>query len=143
MVATALAGDMDTFPKYLLRNAERLGDQTAMRHKDFGIWQSWTWREQLDEVRKLALGLQELGLAPSSLYGAVESLFASLDWNTGGGGGGGQPAPEKRLGQVGSRVTEVLLDAAASGRLNRRDLSDYLNLTTGQVADLASLVAER
>jgi len=94
-------------------------------------------------TRATSLRLQELGLAPSSLYGAVESLFASLDWNTGGGGGGGQPAPEKRLGQVGSRVTEVLLDAAASGRLNRRDLSDYLNLTTGQVADLASLVAER
>ena len=44
MVATAFAGDMDTFPKYLLRNAERLGDRPAMRHKDFGIWQSWTWR---------------------------------------------------------------------------------------------------
>ena len=94
-------------------------------------------------TRATSLRLQELGLAPSLLYGAVESLFASLDWNTGGGGGGGQPAPEKRLGQVGSRVTEVLLDAAASGRLNRRDLSDYLNLTTGQVADLSSLVLER
>lgn len=94
-------------------------------------------------TRATSLRLQELGLAPSSLYGSVESLFSSLDWNSGGGGGGGQPAPEKRLGQVGSRVTEVLLDAAAAGRLNRRDLSDYLNLTTGQVADLASLVAER
>jgi Zn-dependent peptidase ImmA (M78 family) len=94
-------------------------------------------------TRATSLRLQELALAPSTLYAAVESMFASLDWNTGGGGGGGQPAPEKRLGQVGSRVTEVLLDAAASGRLNRRDLSDYLNLTTGQVADLASLVAQR
>ena len=43
MTATASAGDMDTFPKYLLRNAERLGDRPSMRHKDFGIWQSWTW----------------------------------------------------------------------------------------------------
>jgi Zn-dependent peptidase ImmA (M78 family)/DNA-binding XRE family transcriptional regulator len=93
-------------------------------------------------TRATSLRLQELGLAPSSLYGAVEHL-SSLDWNSGGGGGGGQPAPERRLGQLGSRVTEVLLDAAADGRLNRRDLSDYLNLTTGQVADLASLVAER
>jgi Zn-dependent peptidase ImmA (M78 family)/DNA-binding XRE family transcriptional regulator len=93
-------------------------------------------------TRATSLRLQELGMAPSSLYAAVEDLFASLDWNTGGGGGGGQPAPEKRLGQLGTRVTEVLLDAAASDRLNRRDLSDYFNLTTGQVADLASLVAE-
>lgn len=94
-------------------------------------------------TRATSLRLQELGLAPSSLYGSVEALFASLDWNVGGGGGGGQPAPEKRLGQVGTRVTEVLLDAADAGRLNRRDLSDYLNLTTGQVTDLASLVTER
>jgi len=94
-------------------------------------------------TRATSLRLQELSMAPASLYGAVESLFSSLDWNTGGGGGGGQPAPEKRLGQLGSRVPEVLLDAAAAGRLNRRDLADYLNLTTGQVADLASLVAER
>lgn len=48
-------------------------------------------------TRATSLRLQELGLAPSSLYGAVESLFASLDWNDGGGGGGGQPAPEKRF----------------------------------------------
>ena len=48
---------LDTFPKYLLRNAERLGDRPAMRHKDFGIWQSWTWAEQLAEIRSFALGL--------------------------------------------------------------------------------------
>ena len=53
--AAATAGELDTFPKYLLRNADRLGDRPAMRHKDFGIWQSWTWRAQLDEVRALAL----------------------------------------------------------------------------------------
>ena len=94
-------------------------------------------------TRATSLRLQELGLAPSSLYGSVEEMFDSLDWNSGGGGGGGQPAPEKRLGQLGSRVPEILFDAAASGRINRRDLSDYLNLTTGQVVDLASMIGER
>lgn len=93
-------------------------------------------------TRATSLRLQELGLAPSSLYTSVADLFDSMDWNTGGGGGGGQPAPEKRLSQLGSRVPEILFDAAASGRLNRRDLSDYLNLTTGQVADLANMVSE-
>ena len=44
-------------------------------------------------------------------------------------------------GALMERQTKLTVEAA--GRLNRRDLSDYLNLTTGQVADLASLVAER
>ena len=45
MIATASAAGavLDTFPKYLLRNAERFADRPAMRHKDYGIWQSWTW----------------------------------------------------------------------------------------------------
>jgi long-chain acyl-CoA synthetase len=29
------AAELDTFPKYLLLNAERFGDRPAMRHKDF------------------------------------------------------------------------------------------------------------
>ena len=51
----------DTFPKLLLRNARRRPDRPAMREKDHGIWQSWTWREVLDEVRALACGLAALG----------------------------------------------------------------------------------
>ena len=80
MVAAALAGDMDTFPKYLLRNAERLGDRPAMRHKDFGIWQSWTWREQLDEVRKFALGLQALGLGKGDRIAVIGANRPRLYW---------------------------------------------------------------
>ena len=51
-----------TFPQYLLLNAERFADRTAVRHKDLGVWQSWTWRQQLDEVRAFSIGLQELGV---------------------------------------------------------------------------------
>ena len=47
-----------TFPQYLLLNAERFGNRTAMRHKDLGIWQSWTWKGLLDEIRAYSLGLQ-------------------------------------------------------------------------------------
>ncbi len=34
-----------------------------MRHKDYGIWQTWTWAQVRDEVRALAVGLRKLGLA--------------------------------------------------------------------------------
>src|SRR5690606_7594981 len=80
MVAAALAGDLDTFPKHLLRNADRLGDRPAMRHKDFGIWQSWTWRQQLDEVRRLALGLQALGLAKGDRIAVIGANRPRLYW---------------------------------------------------------------
>jgi long-chain acyl-CoA synthetase len=52
----------DTVPKLLLRNASQFGKRPALRHKDFGIWQTWTWLRLRDEVRNLAVGLRKLGL---------------------------------------------------------------------------------
>jgi long-chain acyl-CoA synthetase len=52
----------DTFPKLLMENARRYGDKHAMREKEFGIWQSWTWNELADSVRALACGLAAMGL---------------------------------------------------------------------------------
>jgi long-chain acyl-CoA synthetase len=56
-----LAGD-DTFPKLLLRNARKWPERTALREKEFGIWQPFTWRAYLDHVRDFALGLKRLGV---------------------------------------------------------------------------------
>jgi long-chain acyl-CoA synthetase len=55
------AGGLDTFPKLLIDRAERFGDRHAIREKEFGIWQSWTWREYRDQVRALACGLAAMG----------------------------------------------------------------------------------
>jgi long-chain acyl-CoA synthetase len=52
----------DTFPKLLVRNARMRPNRTAFRHKDLGIWQSWTWAEVHEIVRAYASGLQALGL---------------------------------------------------------------------------------
>ena len=70
----------DTFPKLLLRNAERFAGRPAMRHKDFGIWQTWTWAQQLDEVRALAIGLQGLGLAAGDRIAVVGTNRPRLYW---------------------------------------------------------------
>jgi long-chain acyl-CoA synthetase len=53
---------VDTFPKLLVRNAARFGDRTALREKEFGIWQSITWARYLEAVREFSLGLVALGL---------------------------------------------------------------------------------
>ncbi|MGD8649141.1 MAG: AMP-binding protein [Desulfobacterales bacterium] len=51
-----------TLPALLKRNAERYGDKrTAIREKEFGIWQSVTWQGYYENVRDFALGLRKLG----------------------------------------------------------------------------------
>lgn len=52
---------LDTFPKLLLHHAKQRGDRPAIREKDLGIWQTWTWKHLADEVRALASGLAEQG----------------------------------------------------------------------------------
>ena len=40
---TVHTGTVDTFPKLLLHHAHARGDRPAIREKDLGIWQAWTW----------------------------------------------------------------------------------------------------
>ena len=53
--------DLTTLPRLLLRNARELQDRPAIREKDRGIWQTWSWRQYHDQVRNFALGLAALG----------------------------------------------------------------------------------
>ena len=53
---------LDTFPKLLMHHGTVRADRPAIREKDLGIWQTWTWRRYADEVRHLACGLAEQGL---------------------------------------------------------------------------------
>ncbi len=64
MTALDRLGQDDTFPKLLCRNARTMPDKVALREKEFGIWQSFTWREYHDQVRDFSLGLVALGLRP-------------------------------------------------------------------------------
>ncbi len=54
--------ELDTFPKLLLHNAANWPDEVAMREKEYGIWNIYTWRDYRDRVREIALGLKALGL---------------------------------------------------------------------------------
>ena len=71
----------DTFPKLLLLNAAQRGERPAMREKDLGIWQAWTWEQVLDEVRAFALGLRELGLARDDKVAIVGNNRPRLYWS--------------------------------------------------------------
>lgn len=76
----AAVGHEDTFPKLLLRNAAVRPDRPAIREKDLGIWQTWTWADVAREVRDFALGLQALGLKPGEKIAVVGSNRPRLYW---------------------------------------------------------------
>jgi long-chain acyl-CoA synthetase len=62
MAADATTARADTFPKLLAENARLRGNRPALRHKDLGIWQSWTWAQVYEDVRAYAVGLHRLGV---------------------------------------------------------------------------------
>jgi long-chain acyl-CoA synthetase len=80
-VAPNAAAGAETFPKLLVRNAQLFGNRPAMRHKDLGIWQSWTWGQTLDIVRAYALGLHKLGLTRGETIAIVGSNRPKLYWS--------------------------------------------------------------
>lgn len=75
------AARADTFAKLLIRNADLHGARTAMRHKDLGIWQSWTWGESLEIVRAYAAGLHRLGLRRGETIAIVGANRPKLYWS--------------------------------------------------------------
>jgi long-chain acyl-CoA synthetase len=80
-----LSSDLDTVPKLLIRNAGAIGGRPAIRHKDFGIWQTWTWGETLEEVRAFSVGLAELGLKRSDKFAIIGGNRPRLYWAIGAG----------------------------------------------------------
>src|SRR5579862_7034596 len=50
-----------TLPQLLRRNAERTPERAALREKDLGIWQPYSWRRYWREVHDFALGLAAAG----------------------------------------------------------------------------------
>ena len=71
---------LDTFPKVLLDLVEKRPDGVAIREKDYGIWQSWIWREVAEEVRALACGLASFGLERGDKVAIVGDNRPRLYW---------------------------------------------------------------
>jgi long-chain acyl-CoA synthetase len=73
---------LDTFPKLLGDHATVRGERPAIREKDLGIWQTWTWRMLAEEVRALACGLAEHGFKRGDHFALVSDnrprLYATM-----------------------------------------------------------------
>ena len=72
--------NLDTFPKLLHSHVELRPEQDAIREKDLGIWQSWTWSEAASEIRALACGLASLGLKRGDKLAIIGDNRPRLYW---------------------------------------------------------------
>jgi long-chain acyl-CoA synthetase len=71
----------DTLPKLLLANAQRYGHRkTAMREKEYGIWQAYSWVQYLEQVRDFALGLATLGFRRDDKLAIIGDNRPQLYW---------------------------------------------------------------
>jgi long-chain acyl-CoA synthetase len=52
----------DTLVKLFRHRVEQLGSKIAMREKNFGIWESFTWADYGNKAREIGMGLLSLGL---------------------------------------------------------------------------------
>src|SRR6478672_7410989 len=70
----------DTFPKMLLDHARQRPDRPAMREKDYGIWQSWSWAQVKAQVEALAAGLRALGFERGDKLAIIGDNRPRLYW---------------------------------------------------------------
>jgi long-chain acyl-CoA synthetase len=131
----------DTFPKLLLRNASRFGSRPAMRHKDFGIWQSWTWSQQLDEVRAFAVGLQALGVKAEDRVAIVGVNRPRLYWTfTAAQSIGATPVPVY-ADAVADELAHVLSDAGVSlAVVQNQEQVDKILANRAAIASLTDVI---
>ena len=73
-------GSSDTFPRLLLQHAAVRPQHPAIREKDLGIWQTWSWSQVSAEVHALACGLAELGFRRGDSLAIIGDNRPRLYW---------------------------------------------------------------
>ena len=111
--APIVSTGQDTFPKLLLEHAASRGTHPAMREKEFGIWQTWNWRQVRDEIRSMACGLAALGFQRGDRLAIIGDNRPHLYWAiTAAQALGGVPVPVYQ-DSVAEEMTYILNHAEA------------------------------
>src|SRR6266478_1743379 len=69
-----------TLPRLLRRNSETLAARPAIREKNHGIWQTFTWAQYWEEVRDFALGLAAHGFRRGDKLAVIGDNRPRLYW---------------------------------------------------------------
>src|SRR5262245_64036927 len=72
--------ELTTLPRLLVRNAKELSRRTAIREKNRGIWQSYSWAAYHAQVRDFALGLAALGFKRGDRLSVIGDNRPRLYW---------------------------------------------------------------
>ncbi len=67
-----------SIPQLLRWRVGESPNRIALKEKDFGIWNSYTWKEYYDYVGKTALGLKQLGVGKSDTIGIISDNIPEL-----------------------------------------------------------------
>jgi long-chain acyl-CoA synthetase len=85
---------LDTFPKLVRGNAERMPRKVAIREKDLGIWQAYTWQDYFEQARLIAHGLAALRFSRGDKVAIIGDNRPQLYWAvTASQALGGVPVP--------------------------------------------------
>jgi long-chain acyl-CoA synthetase len=81
--AVALTGATTTLPSVFWRGVAQRANEVALRQKEFGIWQSLTWKEFGAITREVGMGLVALGFEPGECASVLsntkrEWLYADM-----------------------------------------------------------------
>ena len=69
-----------TLPRLLIRNAQTMGERPALREKDRGIWQTYSWAQYYQEVRDFGLGLSAQGFRRGDKLAVIGDNRPRLYW---------------------------------------------------------------
>jgi len=69
-----------TLPRLLQRDAQTMAERPAIREKNRGIWQTWTWSQYDREVRDFASGLVAHGFRRGDLLAVIGDNRPRLYW---------------------------------------------------------------
>ena len=72
-----------TIPQLLRWRVKETGTKVALREKDFGYWNNYTWNDYYEYVRKIALGLEKVGVKKGDKLALIgdnipEMLFMAI-----------------------------------------------------------------
>ena len=71
---------LTTLPRLLRRNAATMAARPAMREKNHGIWQTFTWAQSWDQVRDFASGLAASGFRRGDKLAVIGDNRPRLYW---------------------------------------------------------------
>lgn len=81
MSGSRAPAECNTFPRLLMHHAQVRPKHPAVREKEYGIWQTYSWAEVARDVRAIACGLAELGFKRGDRLAIIGDNRPRLYWS--------------------------------------------------------------